>query len=511
MNIQEEKRVCFDVDQNKQKRVCFDVDQNKQKINYLLKKNKENETQQTELNQKLATAQSDINSLSSAVETLQNANTGEEKIELLSYDIYRNRDIMYRNNHWKPTTIVFLCDPGAKFKLHIWFTVKGDYPTSMPGTATTTINVDGEEVLSKSQDFEGSFAQDIEYTGFFSSKQKVHKLVINTTNTRPTVGTDFSTRSDMINVELWGTNVIFLTRKNDFHVFPGDTQVAMATSCIDEKTRFCIQNADQDLSFDKSNFRTMVSSRVDLFTNQTRPFITYYMGENGNPVYDTKASLIVKHFPAVVDEIRCGIYCDITTSQTNLQSPLLDVGQCIILCPMLTNSTLTTNKAFKFMAVRDNIPIYISDWTRLYTQFSYADEKEIIDINGAVRFENNSTTAPIVCIVTLEDGNNYLFEAVDASFQDPSKYDIGFGTNVNAYATTEGIKIFMRVGKDVKMLLVNKNQSTGNFEITKKEIIKDIQEYWLAPNGTHFERVGDKIYYFLQGSATPQATFTLDI
>ena len=69
----------------------------------------------------------------------------------------------------------------------------------------------------------------------------------------------------------------------------------------------------------------------------------------------------------------------------------------------------------------------------------------------------------------------------------------------------------MRVGKDVKMLLVNKNQSTGDFEIIKTEIIKDIQEYWLAPNGTHFERVGDKIYYFLQGSATPQATFTLDI
>lgn len=499
MNIQEEKRV------------CFDVDQNKQKINFLLKKNKENETQQSELNQKLATAQSDINSLSSAVETLQNANTGEEKIELLSYDIYRNRDVMYRNNHWKPTTIVFLCDPGAKFKLHIWFTIKGDYPKSMPGTATTTINVDGEEVLSKSQDFEGSFTQDIEYTGFFSSKQKVHKLVINTTNTRPTVGTDFSTKSDMINVELWGTNVIFLTRKNDFHVFPGDTQVAMTTSCIDEKTRFCMQNADQNLSLDQSKFRTMNFTRADLVSNQARPFITYYMGDQGQPIYDTKASVILKHFPAVVDDIRCGIFTDITDSQTAIQDCLLDVGQCIILCPMLTNSTLTTNKAFKFMTVRNNIPIYLSDWTKLYTEFSYADEKEIIDINGAVRFENNSTTAPIVCIVTLEDGNNYLFEAVDASFQDPSKYNIGFGTNVNAYATTEGIKIFMRVGKDVKMLLVNKNQSTGDFEITKTEIIKDIQEYWLAPNGTHFERVGDKIYYYLQGSATPQATFTLDI
>ena len=104
MNIQEEKRV------------CFDVDQNKQKINYLLKKNKENETQQTELNQKLATAQSDINSLSSAVETLQNANTGEEKIQLLSYDIVKIVDNTYCDVYWEPMPIYFFAEKGSKVK-----------------------------------------------------------------------------------------------------------------------------------------------------------------------------------------------------------------------------------------------------------------------------------------------------------------------------------------------------------------------------------------------------------
>ena len=499
MNIQEEKRV------------CFDVDQNKQKINYLLKKNKENETQQTELNQKLATAQSDINSLSSAVETLQNANTGEEKIELLSYDIYRNRDIMYRNNMWEPSAIFFLCDTGAKFKLHIWFTIVGTYPeNSGDATVTTTIELDGEQIYSKEYAFSGPFSDDIEYTGFFTSKKKSHKLVIKSSNTKEPKKISYYTRSNMLNIELWGTNVMFLTRKYDFHISPSDTQNLMTTTCIDDKPRLSLQNADSNLSMDATKFRTLktVSSTPEL--NQIKAFMFYYMGEDG-PIYTTKPSLCLKFYPYSMAFRRAGFIFNLEDSETTENYPPYYMGGCDFFCPALTNKTDSNPYEMYAFSNNKNTIFFTTNRDKFVRQYTTNQEEGMIDLNGTVRLGDNSMTTPTICIVTREDGTNFLFEGSTIQETNPTKYELGFGTNVNAYSTPEGFKIFMRVGYDTKVLLVKKNEQTNGYEILSTNIIKDVQEYWLGANGTHYERVGDKIFYYPQNSTVPTSELVLDI
>lgn len=499
MNIQEEKRV------------CFDVDQNKQKINYLLKKNKENETQQTELNQKLATAQSDINSLSSAVETLQNANTGEEKIELLSYDIYRNRDIMYRNNLWEPSAIFFLCDVGAKFKLHIWFTLFGTYPAgSGDASVTTTMTLDGEEIFSKTYDFSGPFTDDIEYTGFFTSKKKSHTLIIRSQNTKNPQKVTYYTRSNMVNIELWGTNVMFLTRKYDFHISPSDTQNLMTTTCIDDKPRLSLQNADSNLSMDATKFRTLktVSSTPEL--NQIKAFMFYYMGEDG-PIYTTKPSLCLKFYPYSMAFRRAGFIFNLEDSETTENYPPYYMGGCDFFCPALTNKTDSNPYEMYAFSNNKNTIFFTTNRDKFVRQYTTNQEEGMIDLNGTVRLGDNSMTTPTICIVTREDGTNFLFEGSTIQETNPTKYELGFGTNVNAYSTPEGFKIFMRVGYDTKVLLVKKNEQTNGYEILSTNIIKDVQEYWLGANGTHYERVGDKIFYYPQNSTVPTSELVLDI
>lgn len=499
MNIQEEKRV------------CFDVDQNKQKINFLLKKNKENETQQTELNQKLATAQSDINSLSSAVETLQNSTPTEEKIELLSYDIYRNRDIMYRNNLWEPSAIFFLCDVGAKFKLHIWFTIVGTYPeNSGDATVTTTIELDGEQIYSKEYAFSGPFSDDIEYTGFFTSKKKSHKLVIKSSNTKEPKKISYYTRSNMLNIELWGTNVMFLTRKYDFHISPSDTQNLMTTTCIDDKPRLSLQNADENLSMDSSNFRTLktISSTPDL--NQIKAFMFYYMGENG-PIYTTMPSLYLRFYPYINTYRRAGFIFNLSDSENTENYPPYYMGGCDYFSPALTNKT--TSSPYQMCAFSNfgkNI-YYTPNRETFLLQYKTPETHEIIDINGTVRLGDNSCLTPIVCIVTRDDGSNYLFEGSLVAEKDPPKLELGFGTNVNAYSTPDGFLIYMRVGKNTKKLLVTKNSTSNSFEIISTQMLDNIQEFWHGANGTHYERVGDKILYYPANSTSPTAALYLDI
>lgn len=498
MNIQEEKRV------------CFDVDQNKQKINFLLKKNKENETQQSELNQKLATAQSDINSLSSAVETLQNANTGEEKIELLSYDIYRNRDNFYRNNRWEPSKIYFLCDAGAKFKLHIWFTINGTYSQNeSESTVTTTFTLDDEEIFSQTDSFTKSFSVNIDYTGFFTSKKKNHKLVIKSVSSATTTYSNDYVKADILSIELWGTNVIFLTRRNDFHIAASPTQNLMTTTCIDQKARFSLQNADENLSMDKSNFRTAVFNTYCKELNQIKPWMYYYMGDDG-PVYCTSPCLMVRFYPYADTLHRYGYSANLKTSETAEQYASNFIQYTDYIDIALSNNTTDDTKLVNVVAAWGKNIIFRC-LKKDYEQFLTPEDVDIIDINGTKRLGDNSSSTPVIAIVTRDDGTNYLFECAAINKSSPSKFELGFGTNINAYSTPNGFVIYMRVGNDTKKLLVVKNSTNNCFEIVSTQTIKGIQEFWHGANGTHYERVGDKIFYYLENATTPTSELKLDI
>ncbi len=500
MNIQEEKRV------------CFDVDQNKQKINFLLKKNKENETQQTELNQKLATVQSDINSLSSAVETLQNSTPTEEKIELLSYDIYRNRDIMYRNNKWEPSSIFFLCDTGAKFKLHIWFTLIGTYPVgSGDASVTTTITLDGEEIYSKTYDFSGPFTDDIEYTGFFTSKKKSHKLIIKAISTKEEARQSYYIMPDIINVELWGTNILFVTRKNDFHISPTNTKNIMTTTCIDQKARLSMQPADENLSLDSTNFRTVVYNRYNKQLNQIRPYAYHYMSQTA-PIYNEENPSIMLHFYAYTQAFqRAGYLLEMESTETAEQYPTQYYGGAELITIGLSNQ-LTDDKTKLPVVIKHQSNLtYTPEYNKYFVQFSQPEDLEIIDINSPIRLDDFSHETPIVCIVTRENATNYLFECVNEAKTNPQIYELGFGTNINAYSTAQGFKIYMRVGQNTKVLLVKKNLTTNAYEIVSSNIINNIQEFWHGANGTRFERVGDNINYYLSGETTPTSSLKLDI
>lgn len=504
--------------QRQENRQDFQIDQNEQNINRLRKKTKELSDGFDALSQSASVSQTDIASLKTDVATAKSdiaelkslGSATEEKIELLSYDIYRNRDIMYRNNLWEPSAIFFLCDVGAKFKLHIWFTIVGTYPeNSGDATVTTTIELDGEQIYSKEYAFSGPFSDDIEYTGFFTSKKKSHKLVIKSSNTKNISTLPYYTRSNMINIELWGTNVQFLTRRNDFHAFPSDTQNLMTTTCIDNKPRFSLQNADQNLSLEASRFRCVAIHNYFLDLNQIKPFIYYYMSDDG-PVYSTKPSLVGRFYPNTKTFHRIGYYANVEDNQTSFYISYHVAGSDVLTIT-LSNSTTNDTSSIKYAAVHDKNILYRPMNSIEVYQFSEKQSKEIIDLNGTIRLDDKSKTTPIVCIATREDGTNFMFECTEIQKSNPQIFELGFGTNINAYSTSQGFKIYMRVGNKTKVVLIKKNPTTLQFELMSTDYIDDVQEYWAGANGGHFERVGDKIFYYFQDSTTPCAQMKLDI
>lgn len=497
MNIQEEKRV------------CFDVDQNKQKINFLLRKNKENETQQTELNQKLATAQSDINSLSSAVETLQNSTPTEEKIELLSYDIVKIVDNTYRDTLWKPKTIFFATQPNSKVKFKVSFTTKNTFDKSLPRIATTKIILDDVEIHSSEKSYEnGAEETPFEFTYIFTTNKGGHKLDIRILTNSPMSTFTQYIKPDFFIVELFGTNVQFITKNQDFMVISNDTQNLMTTTCIDANPRFSLQTADENLSLQHSAFSTAKLGTYRNF-NFISPYFEYKFQEDGSVVHSHLPSIFWASYPNYSEYFRVSYRTDITSEDLkDVIQHLHAIPDATAYAPTLKNS----NDQAESFNTYPNL-YYIKNNT-VCVQLRYSFNEQIkntgevfADVAGVWRLDNFEDGKDILGIITREDGTSFLTKYAGYNVA-PPKYELGFGTNINAYLrANDDIEIYMRYGKDIKKLIVRKNETTQDYEICLTQIIPNVQEYWLGANGTHFERVGNKIKYYLSGATTPTQTF----
>lgn len=503
MNIQEEKRVCFDVDQNKQKRVCFDIDQNKQKINFLLKKNKENETQQTELNQKLATAQSDINSLSSAVETLQNANTGEEKIQLLSYDIVKIVDNTYRDSLWNPHLIYFAAEMNSRIKMHINFTQKNTFPQNLPREATTTIKLDDVEVFSKKVAYEnGPEETEIDFVHMFTSNTGGHKIELKIANTCSDSTFQYYIKPDFFTIELFGTNVQFISRTHDFMVAAGPGKNLMTTTCIDEKPRFSVQTADENLSLDKSVFRTAIFNNYRTY-NFLTPFFDYTFAADGTVTRYENPGIFWSNYPNYSASRRISYTSNLTQSETEYISHQYALSADGSYSHCIRN--YENQNAPYVLAVNNNNLCYCYVYGTNYITKNL--NEKLADCAGLLRYDNFDLGKDIIAFATRIDGTSFMTKYI-AGNTNPPRLELGIGTHINAYLrANDDIEVYMRIGKDCKKIIIKKDSDTQEYRVESTQILENVQEYWLGANGTHFERVGNKINYYPADTQTPTQTF----
>lgn len=491
MNIQEEKRV------------CFDVDQNKQKINFLLKKNKENETQQTELNQKLATAQSDINSLSSAVETLQNANTGEEKIQLLSYDIVKIVDNTYRDSLWNPHLIYFAAEMNSRIKMHINFTQKNTFPQNLPREATTTIKLDDVEVFSKKVAYEnGPEETEIDFVHMFTSNTGGHKIELKIANTCSDSTFQYYIKPDFFTIELFGTNVQFISRTHDFMVAAGPGKNLMTTTCIDEKPRFSMQTADENLSLDKSVFRTAIFNNYRTY-NFLTPFFDYTFAADGTVTRYENPGIFWSNYANYSTTRRISFISQLTQSETEYVSHdhiiLADgpYSHCI--------RNYENQNAPYVLAVNNNNLCYCHVYGTTYITKDLGEK--LADCAGLLRYDNFDVGKDIIAFATRIDGTSFMTKYI-AGNTNPPRLELGFGTHINAYLrANDNIEVYMRVGRNTKKLIITKNAETGDYQIASTQILPNVAEFWLGANETHFERVGNKINYYPQNATAPTQTF----
>ena len=139
-----------------------------------------------------------------------------------------------------------------------------------------------------------------------------------------------------------------------------------------------------------------------------------------------------------------------------------------------------------------------------------ADRYENFDGCGVLRLDNSDDKTMYYGVATKRDGMSYFWSS-KANAIKYSRVELGFGTHSNAYLLANNkIVVFLRVGRNTKKITLELDGSPELFyHVISTEIIPDCQEYWLTPNGSHFERCGNKIKYFLADSATPAKTLTM--
>lgn len=491
-------------------KIKFDIDQNKQKINYLSRKNKENETNFSSLDSRLTNAETSITNLNSAVSDLQDSTSGEQKVELLSYDIYKCVDNTYRDTLWKPKTIFFATQPNSKVKFKVSFTTKNTFDKSLPRIATTKIILDDVEIHSSEKSYEnGAEETPFEFTYIFTTNKGGHKLDIRILTNSPMSTFTQYIKPDFFIVELFGTNVQFITRNQDFMVISNDTQNLMTTTCIDANPRFSLQTADENLSLQHSAFSTAKLGTYRNF-NFISPLFEYKFQEDGSVVHSHLPSIFWASYPNYSEYFRVSYHVDITDEEMkNKIEHTHAIPDVTAYAPTLKNSNdqaESFNTYPNLYYIKDNNIVRIQLRYSCYDQFK--DTGEVFaDVAGVWRLDNFEDGKDILGIITREDGTSFLTKYAGYNVA-PPKYELGFGTNINAYLRANNdIEIYMRYGKDIKKLIVRKNETTQDYEICSTQIIPNVQEYWLGANGTHFERVGNKINYYLSGETTPTQTF----
>ena len=502
--------------QRQENRQDFQIDQNEQNINRLRKKTKELSDGFDALSQSASVSQTDIASLKTDVATAKSdiaelkslGSTTEEKVELASYDCYKTKDRIYRDTCWLPRPIGFVAESGKMFKFRVKFDAVSSFTTTI--TSTAKITFDEEEIYSDTKEIPagGTHAVDFEY--ITSSERAGHKLIIELRNTETPARRTNCCIPEFLTVELWGTNVQFVSRNNDFCVIPAGNNVVMTTMVYDHpQALFSMQAADANLSLEQSAFKyCKVSNYYDY--NVVIPTIrhTYDTTEN-KIIYSDKASLLIHNFNIKLTTPRVTYNIDVDgNNETEIQPTGIAVSNCFIAKPIMSNSgnvypygTLTEQIAI----VQSGSIFYQKGGTAVPILSSESDIKENFDVCGVLRLDNNQNLQKYYGISTRYDGTSFFFAYKTPKDQ---KLELGFGTHSNAYLVEENnnIIVFLRVGKNTKKIVLEPDGDAGYYKIKTTSIIPNVQEYWLTPNGSHFERCGNKIKFYLANAKTPTQT-----
>ena len=501
-----------------EKKQDFLIDQNWQSIKRhaarLSAINQKQATQQTSisgLEDFKSTTQSDITSLKSDVNSLKNSSsgqTGEEKVELCSYDCYKTKDRIYRDVCWLPRPIGFTAESGKTFKLRIKFDAVSSFETAI--TSTATITLDSEQILSDTKEIPAGGTHAVDFEFITTSERTGHRLEIELRNTETAQRRSNCCIPDLLTVELWGTNVQFVTRNCDFCVIPAGNNVVMTTMVYDNpQALFSIQPANSTLSLEESAFKFCKVSNYYGY-NVVIPTIrhTYDTTEN-KIIYSDKASLLIHNFNIKLTTSRVTYNIDVDgNNETEIQPTGIAMSSCFIAKPIMSNSgnvyvygTLTE----QITIVQSGSIFYQKGGTAVPILSSESDKKENCDVCGVLRLDNNQDLQKYYGISTRYDGTSFFFAYKTPKEQ---KLELGFGTHSNAYLVEENnnIIVFLRVGKNTKKIVLEPDGDAGYYKIKSTSIIPNVQEYWLTPNGSHFERCGNKIKFYLANAKTPTQT-----
>ena len=491
-------------------KIKFDIDQNKQKINYLSRKNKESENNFSNINSRLTNAETNITSLNSAVSDLQNSTSDdqEEKIELQSYDCYKTKDNIYRDTCWLPRPVGFVAEISKKFKVRVKFDAVSTFDKTI--TSTAKITFDDEEVFSETKEIQAGATQSVDFEYMTSSENFGHVIKVELRNTETLSDTTSCCIPDFLTIELWGTNVQFISRNNDFCVIPAGNNVVMTSILFDNpQAMLSMQLANENLSLDQSAFNSHKSNNYRGYNIAYPAIRTTFDKTTNNVTYADTPALLVNSISLSDENPRIGFTYSLVPNNKTAIIPHDVMRQTYVAKPLYGNANNTSNGIIvpDFIYLKTTGEILIMHIGQIHsTVLPYeTDTSENFDICGVIRLDNNENKRIFYAIVTRKDGSSYFVSERDASTLLPSqKLEIGFGSHVNAYLlANNNIVVFLRVGKNTKKITLELDPSTNYYSIIDTQMIPNVQEYWLTPNGTHFERVANKINYYAANATSP--------
>lgn len=490
------------MNEQKERMICFDIDQNKQKINHLMKKNKENEENLSKLPQ----MQTQIDQNATDIVALQTEvnKPKEEKVTLLSYDIYKLVDNTYRDSLWNPQLIYFAAQPNSRVKLHIEFVQKNTFPSTQPRTATTQIFLDDEEIFNKEVAYEnGPEETPIDVTHMFTSKTGGHKIELKISNTCPLSTFLTYIKPDFVTIELFGTNVQFVSRNHDFMVAAGPGLNFMTTTCIDEKPRLSLQAADETLTLDKSAFRTGLFNNYRQY-NFLTPFFDYDLASDGTVTRYTSPGVLWSNYPNYDSTRRVSYRSQLPEEESTYVS-----HNYITLANGAYSITIKNDENELVSNLLEIVNDHNVAYNHIYsTIYIIKDETcQFGDCAGLNRLDNFDKNKDIIGFVTKSNCESFMTYYIQGN-TNPPRLELGVGSHINAYLRADdSIEAYMRVGKDCKKIIIKKDADTGEYYIASTQLLENVQEYWLGADGTHFERVGNQILYYPQNATSPTQTF----
>lgn len=501
------------LEENKQN---FCIDKNKQDIRRLEKRTREHDEDIAALNQFKTKTDTDLTSVKSDIEALQNSSSTEEKIELMSYDCYKTNERIYRDTCWLPRPIAFCAESGKMFKFRVKFNAVSTFETAI--TSTATIKFDDEQIFSDTQQIPAGGTHAVDFEHSTSSERGGHKLVIELRNTEtPAVRTECCI-PDLLTVELWGTNVQFVTRNNDFAVIPAGDKVVMTTMMFNQPhATYSMQTADSNLSLSETAFNWLKTNDYRNY-NCVLPVIQHTFDEDENKiVYFDEPSLLIHQFATNETSFRIGYYWELTANNTSAVAPYTHIKNSYCVKMMLGHSDNTLeikNKKvhpdFTYLALDGHIRNLNKGLFPTDILVNDVNSGKNIELTGVVRLDNTKDKNTMYVVVTRQDGTSFFSSKQIITNSIPcQQLELGFGTHANAYLVdNDEIYVFLKIGKNIKKIVLEPDTNGSHYKFNSSEIIKNVQEYWLTPNGSHFERFGNKIKYYSNNSNSPSQTLT---